>query len=331
MKRAVMVFLGLHAAMVLAGEASTAVQQEESRAPTLVDHPGLTAIDGPALDFVSARDSDGFKRQTARAGAMVHYASPYEFLAVGASRDEFSQGVWSKGVNSILLAGRNVNRRTAEGYTGRLELTTNTDKIEWHGGLTWNKRFNEKAGMEMIFNRDVVETRAALDQATLANLYAVSLDYAFAERWTIIAMPTYRDFTDGNAQRGGRGWLIYNLLPEYGVSAQIKGQFYDSSRGSTQYFSPDDYQRAEMGLRMRHAFGDWRVFADAAMGRERINNEIEQPTTTLVLTGQRSFNNNITVAAQLSYFRASAAGATIDTSGDYNWRMLRLVMTVPLN
>jgi hypothetical protein len=305
------------------------LRSDANQTPLMAHSHSDIGIMGPAFDLIGARDSDGFHRRTVRAAVMVKYDSPYDFIAVGLNRNEFSQNDWSKGINSIELTGRKVNRRTAEGFTGNVAITTNTEKLEWHGGFTWNQRFTEKAGMELIFNRDAIETRAALDNQTLANFYAVSLDYAASDRWTVIAMPTYRDFTDGNAQRGGRGWLIYSLLPEYGLSAQLKGQFYDSTRGSDQYFSPDNYERAELGLRFRHAFGDWRVFADAAYGREFINHDIEQPTTTVVLRGERSFSNQIAVGLQLSYYRAAANGTQLDASDDYHWSMTRLYMTIP--
>lgn len=324
--------LGLlfYGAFAWGGETVADLRRENNQTPLMAHSESEIGVKGPAFDLVGARDSDGFHRRTIRAAVMAQYASPYDFIAIGANRNEFSQNGWSTGINSVELTGRKINRRTAEGFTGHLALTTNTEKTEWHGGFTLNQRFTEKAGMEFIFNRDAIETQLALENQTLANLYALSLDYAVSDRWTVIAMPTYRDFTDGNAQRGGRGWLIYSLLPEYGLSAQIKGQFYDSTRGSEQYFSPDNYERVEFGLRFRRAIGDWRVFADAAYGREFINHDIEQPTTTLVLSGERSFSNQIAVGVQLSYYRAAASGTQASASDDYHWSMARLYMTIPL-
>lgn len=331
MKRFAVLCLGLYGAAGWASEQVVELRKDQNLMLTSAEDTRDFGLDGPALDLAASRDSEGFKRNTLRVGAMVQYASPYDFIALGASRNEFSQAGWARGVNSLVLSGRNVNRRTAEGYVGRFALTTNTDKIQWHGTLAWNKRFDEKAGMELIFNRDAVETRAALEQGTLVNLYAASFDYALNDRWTAIAMPTYRDFTDGNDQKGGRGWLIYGLLPEQGLSAELKGQFYDSARISPDYFSPDTYRRAELGLRLRRAIGDWRVFAEAAYGREFINNDIEQPTTVVNFTGQRSFSNQLSVGVQLSYYRAAANGAGVNAADDYHWSMVRAYMTIPLN
>lgn len=308
----------------------TEMRPEATQVPDLLDETAYFAAGGPVIDRVATRDTDEFKRDITRAGMMVHYASPYEFVAVGASHNEFRQGNWSADVNSLLVAGRNVNRRTAEGVTGRLALTTNTDKFEWHGEGTWNIRFTENTGIELIGNRDAVETIGALKEGILSNFLAVSVDHALTDRLTVIGMPTYRRFTDGNVHRGGRGWLIYSLVPDWGLGIEVKAQAYESTGNSRGlYFSPDNYERYETGLRLRRAIGNWRVIASAGVGQERINHEIEKPTRTFVMTMQQSFPNNVTAGVQFSYFQASSSGTDINSSDEYAWRMGRAYVAIP--
>lgn len=301
-----------------------------TQAPDLIDESEHFAVHGLIADRVSNSDTDKFKRDTTRVGAMVHYASPYEFIAIGASRNEFRQGNWSAGVNSLVLAGRSINRRTGEGYTGRLAATTNTEKINWHGEGTWNVRFSERTGAELIGSRDAVETVGALKEGILSNFLAVSVDHALTDRLTVIGMPTYQRFTDSNSRRGWRGWGIYNLLPDYGISVEIKAQAYDSSGSSNGlYFNPEHYERKEAGLRMRRSIGQWRVFATADFGRERIDRDIEKPTRIFALAAQRSFANNVTAGVQYSYYQASSSGTEISSSDDYTWRMARIYLAIP--
>jgi hypothetical protein len=186
--------------------------------------------------------------------------------------------------------------------------------------------------MELIANRDAVETMAALGRAIMANFLAASFDHAVTERLTVIGMPTYRRFSDGNEQTGFRAWAIYGLLPEHGVSAQLKVRGYESTQnGGGAYFSPDRYERAEIGLRLRRAFGDWRVFATADVGRERIDRDIEKPTVQAALTAQRNFANNAGLGVQFAYYRASdsANNLNVNRSDHYAWRMARVYFTVP--
>lgn len=303
---------------------------ETTQTPDLIDDTNYFGAGGPMIDRVTTRDTDNFKRDITRVGMILHYTSPYEFFAVGASNNVFRQDGWSAEVTSLLAAVRNINRRTAEGVTGRLAVTTNAKKIAWHGEGTLNVRFNEHTGMELIGSRDAVETVSALREGILSNFLGVSVDHAVTDRFTVIGMPTYRRFTDGNSQQGWRGWLIYSLMPDWGLGAEMKVQAYDSTGDSRgRYFSPENYERREAGLRLRRALGSWRVFVSATAGQERINHDIEKPTRTVVMTAQQTFDNNLTVGAQFSYFQASNSGTDLNSSDDYAWRMGRIYMAIP--
>lgn len=303
---------------------------EAAQTPDLIDDTNYFGAGGPIIDRVATRDTDNFKRDITRVGMILDYTSPYEFFAIGATNDVFRQGGWSAEVTSLLAAYRNISRRTAEGVTGRVAATTNTKKIEWHGEGTWNVRFNESTGMELVASRDAVETVGALREGIISSFLGVSVDHAVTNRFTVIGMPTYRRFNDGNTQHGARGWLIYSLIPDWGLGAEVKAQAYDStgdSRGL--YFSPENYERREVGLRLRRAIGNWRVFVSATAGQERINRDIEKPTRAFVMRAQKTFDNTVTVGAQFSYFQASNSGTDINSSDDYAWRMGRIYMAIP--
>lgn len=311
---------------------TTIIPAEKQPEPTSQLHESAAwlGVDGGTLDGVDSHDSDGFRRTTVRGGAMLFFDSPYRFVALGGSRDEFRQRRWTYEVNSIVLAGRSIERQTAGGFTGRLALTTNTKRVQWHGEGSWNIRLSERAGIELLANRDAVETAAALRTGVLSNFVGASLDYALSDRLTAIAMPTYQRFSDGYSRGGGRAWIIYGILPQYGISTELKARVEDASGKSRgRYFSPEYYERYEAGLRVRTSLGAWRLFATAALGQERINHEISNPTAIAMLNIQRSFTGNTTIGGQLSYYRAAGAGTSTDASGDYDWQMARLYLAIP--
>jgi hypothetical protein len=303
----------------------------ESNTPANRDDVDVLFLQGVALDLLATRDTDKFERNITRVGAMVDYKSTYDFTAIGASSNEFRQDDWSLRVNSVLASVRKVNRATAEGFTARAEVAFKGDERQLHGEGNWNIRFSASTGVELIANRDAIETQRALTNGTMANFFAASFDHALSERLTVIGMPTYRHFSDGNEQAGLRGWLIYALIPERGLSLNVKARGYESSQnGGGAYFSPERYERAEIGLRLRRSMGDWRVFATADLGRERINRDIEKPTSQLALTAQRSFANNTGLGLQFAYYRASdSANNTASETERYAWRMARLFVTIP--
>lgn len=325
--------LGLLVALAVTGTWATDVatkRPSEAGTPAIHDDADDLLPRGVGVDLVVTRDTDKFERNIARAAAMVRYESIYDFVAIGASRNEFRQGERSLHVNSLEGAIRKIDRATAEGITARAAVAFKGDRTEFHGEGVWNVRFSARTGVELIASRDAVESMQALTSGIMANFFAVSLDHALTSRLTVIGMPTYRRFSDGNEQTGLRGWIIYRLVPEYGLSLNVKARRYESSQnGSGAYFSPDRYERAEIGLRLRRAFGDWRVFATADVGRERINGDVEKPTSQLALTAQRNFANDTGLGLQLVYYRATDSSNNTIASDRYAWRMARLFFTIP--
>jgi hypothetical protein len=237
-------------------QAADAVQKRPSQAspPATYDDTEGLSLRGAVAGFVATRDTDKFERNIARVGAMVDYASSYDFTAIGASSNQFRQGDWSTRVTSLEAVVRKLERATLAGINVRAARAFKGDRTELHGEGTWNVRFSDRTGVELVASRDAVESRQALQNGIMANFFGFSLDHALTDRATVIAMPTYRRFTDGNEQAGLRGWLIYMLVPDYGLSVNLHARGYDSSQdGGGAYFSPDRYERAEIGAwsRMR--------------------------------------------------------------------------------
>jgi hypothetical protein len=110
---------------------------------------------------------------------------------------------------------------------------------------------------------------------------------------------------------------------------QGRARGYESSRpGGSLYFNPDRYERADVGLRLRRAFGaDWRVIGAAGAGRERINGDVENPTSYVDFRAERSFSNNMSVVFNFSYQRNSDSDSA--TGNAYIWRYFRAVLVAP--
>jgi hypothetical protein len=325
--------LCLMAIAATAGAAETAQRQYDNQTT-----PQTTYVledlsrDGVVTDLAATRDTDKFNRNIARAAAAVDYESIHDFVAIGASTNHFSQGAWSLRVNSIEAAVRKVDRRTGEGVFARLGATTSTHRTYLHGEGTWNKRLTDSTGLELVANRDAVESQEALQRAILANFVGVSIDHAATDRLTLIGMPTYRRFSDGNEQIGIRGWGVYTLLPDSGLSLMVHARTYESTQnGGGAYFSPDQYDRVEAGFRLRRGIAGWRVFAIANAGRERIDRDIEKPTNHLSLTATRIFSGDVSVGVQLVRFQATGDNTlNVGSAGHYVWRMARVYLGIPL-
>ena len=283
---------------------------------------------GGGIDLVHTSDSDHFRSYRARAGALVHYKSPYDYIAVGGSGTYYKQADWSKERYSLGGAIRKVERETGAGIVGSAGVAAVGGHQRLFGEGTWNMRTSRTTGLEFIAQRDFVETRAALDAGTMTNYLAASFDHAISDRLTVIGLAGGQWFSDDNQRTHLRGRAIYVLLPEHGLSVQVRAQGYEASQpGGTLYFNPDRYERADVGLRLRKSLGDWRVLAAIGGGQEWIDHQTRNPTSYAELRARRSFFNDVTLALTFAYYRASESDSA--GTGDYNWRYVRALFIIP--
>lgn len=300
---------------------------EVAPSPRLADDQ--MEVFGGGIDSVYTSDSDRFKSIRLRGGALVHYRSAYDFIAVGGGATYYKQDDWSKERYTLVGAIRKMERQTGAGYSAIAGVSALGSHQKLFGEGTWNIRLSQSSGMEFVAQRDFVETRAALDAGTMTNFLAASLDHAVTDRLTVIGLVGGQWYSDDNERMHLRARAIYVLLPEQGLSVQVRAQGYESSRpGGTLYFNPDRYERADIGLRLRRSIGaDWRVLAAVGGGQEWIDHDVRNPTSYADLRAERSFSNNVTLALSFAYYRASDADSA--GTGDYNWRYFRALFIIP--
>jgi hypothetical protein len=286
-------------------------------------------IFGTGIDTIYTTDSDRFRSIQLRAAALVHYESPWDLVAVGGGATYYKQDDWSKERYALAAAIRKVDRATGAGLIAAGGIASVGDHQKLFGEGAWNKRLSRSTGVEFIGQRDFVETQSALDAGTMTNFLAASVDHAVSDRFTLIGLAGGQWYSDDNQRTHLRGRAIYALLPEHGLSVQVRAQGYESSRpGGGLYFNPDRYERADIGLRVRRSVGaDWRILAAVGAGQEWIDHSVRNPTSYAEARGQRSFANNVTLALSFAYYRASEADSA--GSGDYRWSYFRALLIIP--
>ena len=287
---------------------------------------------GIGFDFIGTADSDHVQRRRARLVSVLDFASPYKFSGVAAGTEYFKQNGWSARGYSATGIFEDRNRATGAGISATLGLIDIDGHTRGVADAVVNHRFSEQTGGELVLQSDMVATRAALDAGVTHAFVAASVDHAFADRWTGIVLVGGQHFSDGNDRAHLRGWLIYSLLPEYGVSLQARARGYDSSRpGGPFYFNPDRYENADFGLRLRKAIGEWRLYALIAAGEERIDRTTTKPTRFAQLNADRVLTEDIRIGVRYAYSRA--AGEVNESAGagpNYHWHYLRFFLVAPL-
>ena len=316
-----MIRAALGALLVLVWCAATA---QESDALDVL--PGA----GVGIDFIGTRDSDHFVRRRTRVVSVLDYTSPYQFAGVAAGTEYFKQNDWSTHGYSLTGIFEERDRATGAGIAASIGLVHVDGHDRGVADAVVNHRFSAQTTGELILQRDFVATRAALDAGVTHAFVAASVDHTFSDRWTGILLAGGQHFSDSNDRAHLRGWLIYSLLPEYGVSLQARVRAYESSRpGGPLYFNPERYETADFGVRLRRSIGDWRVFGLLAAGEERIDRTTTNPTHFAQLNADRVLSGDIRAGVRYAYSRA-AGESTGSASHGYTWHYLRFFIVAPL-
>jgi hypothetical protein len=284
---------------------------------------------GNALEFLGTRDSDHFRSARLRAGLLVQHRSAYDFIALGLGGARYEQNDWSTERYTVLGAVRKTERTTGAGLVASLGLSQVDDHLRAVADATWNVRFSQVTGVELIGQRDFVETRAGLEAGTMTNFAAASVDHTVADRLTLVGLAGLQYFSDDNRRAHLRGRAIYVLVPEQGLAAQLRGRIYESSRpGGALYFNPENYEQGDIGLRLRRALGGhWRLLAAAGVGQERIERGESQRTYYVEARAERSFASDLWLL--LSYVLDHSSGSDASSGADYKWQYFRAVMVMP--
>lgn len=291
------------------------------------DFPGA----GGGIGYTGTRDSDGFVTQRARVGALVQQRSPYDFLGIAAGTEYFRQADWSERGYSLLGVLEKRDRETAAGVSAVAGVMHVESRDLLFADAVWNHRYSTSTGSELMVQRDIVESRAGLQQGITQTYAAGTLEHAFTDRLTTIVLAGGQHFSDDNDRAHLRGWLIYTLLPEHGLSLQARARAYESSRqGSAFYFNPEHYQNGDVGLRWRGGVAGWRFHAVLAAGEEKIDRAVTHPTKFAQFHLDRVLTGDIRVGIRYAYSRAAGDGTPAGGgNGDYTWRYLRFVLVAP--
>lgn len=331
MRRAVLAIAGAACCACAHAAPDAAETQRVAPAPPLVGGPFTDSeqrLRGAAGEVMGTSDTDHFRSARLGGGALIRHESAYDFVALGAMLTRYRQDDWSADRTTLGGTVRNVERATGAGLAATAGLSEAGGRVRAVLDGSYNLRLTPGAGVEFIAQRDFVETRAGIDAGATSSFAAAALDYAATDRLTLIGLAGVQYYSDDNRRDHLRGRLIYSVLPEEGLSVQLRARGYDSTRpGGTLYFNPDTYREADAGLRLRRSLGEWRVLAAAGAGREKFDGP-RQPVGYFEARAERSFASNISILLTYAYDRSSASDNAAGAS--YRWQYFRAAFVLPL-
>jgi len=272
-------------------------------------------------------DTDGFHSWLIRGGALFEHASYLDYKGVAVQTTHYSQSGWSRDAPGIVGLWRDQRRDTLAGVNaegGVVQVAGHTRPI---GDATWSLRPAPGTGVELIAAGGLVETRTALDRGIAYTLWGASVEQALSDRFTAIGFVGAQPFTDGNDRIHLRARLVWDALPEYGVTAQLRWRQYESRKSDVggAYFNPDRYRQwlAGVGIRQRH-YG-W-VWSGSFFGGEQdIKGTGTQPSYLAEIRGEGSLAGDIHLALNFLYSRAAA----FSQSPNYWYGLIGATLIVP--
>ncbi len=258
------------------------------------------AISIPSVYFGS--DSEGFSTYKYSAGYLPLYEHGEKYTGITYQHNYFTQGNWNSTGEQYTLMTKAINPRTALGYNLNIGYNTQNGHQLVTTDSNYGFRVTDSTKAEVIVNRDRVETQNSLNNGIYYTLGGISIEQQLMERLTAIVMGANMYFSDTNTRPIVRAKLIYDLVPDYGLTAQLRyRQYRDTNTNvANNYFNPSTYNETMIAFGARKRIAGWVLSGTAGVGRQTVN---QDPSTTTQLY---EFAATSPVASNDYYFKTRA-------------------------
>jgi hypothetical protein len=250
----------------------TCIAQEEP--------PSKQAISVPNVYIGS--DSEDFSTYKYNAGYMPLYEHGEKYTGISYGHNYFTQNDWDSSAEVYTLFTKAINPRTGLGYIANIGYNLQNGHKLFTTDSSYGFRLTDTTKGEVFVARDRIETQNALNNGIYYTFPGASIEQQIIKRLTAIAMVGTMYISDTNTRPTVKAKLIYDLIPEYGVTAQLRYRQYRDTNTSVpnNYFNPSTYNETMIAFGMRKRISGWVVSGTAGVGRQNIS---QDPTTTTQL------------------------------------------------
>lgn len=221
----------------------------------------------------------------------------------------YAQDGWSRSGQQLNVFHHRMDTRTWSGWMikGGVLQQGRHDTVTLDA--SYRKALSAQSGVEIFVNRDVVETRSALDQGLAFSFVGAGGDVGITPHWTVTGMVGHQSFNDGNDRRHFRSRLIYQPDLDLGLTMQLRYRYFDSSQSNVgnAYFNPDRYDEGMFAVGLRHRVRGWKTHLVAGAGRQRVNEDGQTPTALLEASAERQ-QKAYALRLRLGHTRSAAFG-----------------------
>ena len=229
-----------------------------------------------------ASDSEGFSTYKYRAGYLPLYNHGEKYTGISYQHNYFTQGSWDSSAEVYTLLTKAINPRTGLGYNLNASYNLQNGYRLFTTDSTYGLRVTDTTVVEAFINRDRVETQNSLNNGIYYTFPGISIEQQLVDRLSVVLMGGNMYFSDTNTRPTVKAKLIYDLVPDYGVTAQLRYRQYRDTNTSVanNYFNPTEYSETMIALGFRKFLSGWMLSGTAGVGRQTIN---QDPSTTTQL------------------------------------------------
>ena len=236
-------------------------------------------------NFFGSTDSEGFSTYRYRTGYYPLYEHGDKYTGLEYLRNQFHQGSWSSFANQVTLITKAINPRTALGYNLNIGYNVENGYKLITTDSQYGFRLTDRTTAELVVNRDRVETESSLNNGIQFTLIGASIEQQLIDRLTVVGTGGEMFFSDANTRAYMRLKFIYDLIPSYGVTAQLLYRQYHDSNTNIQnnYFNPGEYAGAMLAVGIKKRFEGWILNGTAGLGEQQIDHDPHTATQLLEL------------------------------------------------
>ncbi len=302
-------------AMLLALASITACAQ----APTPPEAPANRGMAVSVPDVFVSSDSEGLITRKVGIGLYPGYAHGERYTGLQVQRTHYSQSDWRAQSEALSLVHRAVNPRNALGY----QVKVGIDQLDSRQLLTLDSSYhlalNDTTTAEFLVHRERVETPSALGEGLSMTSGGAGLWHQVNDRLNAGGILQMMRFSDGNTRTQLRLRGVYDLLPEHGLTAQLRYRGYRASDTQVprRYFNPGEFEEMMAAVGLRRQIAGWVVRGTLGLGRQRVDTDASTPTELAELSVTSPIAGPVFWRARAGYSRASGLQGP-----DYRYRYL---------
>jgi hypothetical protein len=274
----------------------------------------------------TSSDSDDMRITKIGGGLLYRYTHAQHYTGLVWEHQRFSQtGKAALNGQNLSWITQHIDPATALGYQLKAGYSPRPTRslFTFDGSLAY--ALSPSTRVEWFASRDRVDSMDALQNGTHYTLAGSALDYTLHPRLTAVASLAHTQFSDSTHRNQLRLRLIWDAIPQHGITLQLlhKNQWGDES--STGYFNPDRLLEHMAAIGWRHRINGWLVAARVSAGQQKVNQASWEPArlSELQLTSPPSPNGQLKLRL--------GEQKNWDVSGpNYRYRSLDLQWVMPL-